>query len=118
MLIVQWDGYVLDAGAWTDRFLEFDYLSAVWPWYSYRKVGNGGFSLQSRRLLKATADMPGHLPDINEDVAICLDWAAELETRYEIEFAPEGLANRFSYERLLPNMSTFGSTACSTYGDT
>ena len=31
VLVTQWDGFVLDAGAWTDDFLAYDYVGAVWP---------------------------------------------------------------------------------------
>src|SRR5688500_12033147 len=30
-LIVQWDGFVLDDGAWDPAFLSFDYIGAPWP---------------------------------------------------------------------------------------
>jgi hypothetical protein len=54
VLVVQWDGFILDADAWDDRFLEFDYIGAPWPHFGDdHDVGNGGFSLRSRRLLEA-----------------------------------------------------------------
>src|SRR5690242_17088416 len=50
-LIIQWDGYVLDADQWDERFLDYDYIGAKWLdlGKSYN-VGNGGFSLRSKRL--------------------------------------------------------------------
>ena len=49
VLIVQWDGFILDGKCWNPRFLDFDYIGAPWP-DAARTVGNGGFSLRSRRL--------------------------------------------------------------------
>ena len=47
-LVIQWDGYVVDSSKWTDEFLKYDYIGAPW---SNGLVGNGGFSLRSKRLL-------------------------------------------------------------------
>jgi|TARA_R100000084_G_C4654951_1_gene152173 hypothetical protein len=64
-LVINWDSWVCNPKAWTDEFLEYDYIGAWWDirgdedsWgglksgSTYGKVGNGGFSLRSRRLLK------------------------------------------------------------------
>src|SRR5688572_9215728 len=32
ILLVQYDGYVLDASAWTDEFLKYDYIGAPWTY--------------------------------------------------------------------------------------
>lgn len=64
-LIVQADGYVLNPEAWDDQFLEFDYVGAPWrisdtsyidPFSNHIRVGNGGFSLRSLKLLKVPLD--------------------------------------------------------------
>src|SRR5262249_12882229 len=48
VLLVQWDGFVLNPGAWREDFLSYDYVGAPWPWHQDgRNVGNGGFSLRS-----------------------------------------------------------------------
>lgn len=108
VLVVQWDGYVLDARSWDTRFLDYDYVGAPWPQFadSYR-VGNGGFSLRSRRLIDALLDFPD-CDQLSEDVAICRHWRAELEATYRIKFAPENLARRFSFERLPRQGNEFG----------
>ncbi|WP_321817168.1 MULTISPECIES: DUF5672 family protein [unclassified Paraburkholderia] len=31
VLVAQWDGYVLDASRWSERFFEYDYIGAHWP---------------------------------------------------------------------------------------
>src|SRR5512143_2546534 len=69
-LVVQWDGYVVNPDAWTDEFLAHDYIGAPWYWAAEgSRVGNGGFSLRSRRLLDALAD-PSVVVEGNEDVTI------------------------------------------------
>ena len=56
MLLIQWDGYVVNPEAWDPAFLGCDYLGAKWYWHDDgMRVGNGGFSLRSRRLLDALA---------------------------------------------------------------
>jgi hypothetical protein len=98
VLLVQWDGYVTNPGAWDPAFLNFDYIGAPWLWYQDgMRVGNGGFSLRSRRLLEALQD-PRIVCDENEDSTICRTFRPLLETDYRISFADESVARRFSFE--------------------
>lgn len=108
MLIVQWDGYVLDPAMWRDDFLNVDYIGAVWPQYKdAHRVGNGGFSLRSARLLDALTsnDIQPHHP---EDVCIARTYRTLLERRWGIRFADESLAHRFAFERERQTPSSFG----------
>ena len=50
-LLIQWDGYVINEDAWQECFLEYDYIGAPWNYFDGRNVGNGGFSLRSKKLL-------------------------------------------------------------------
>lgn len=97
-LLIQWDGFVLDPGAWTDEFLLHDYIGAPWPQHAEHAVGNGGFSLRSRRLLAALADPAFQPDDTPEDLLIARAWRPALESRHGIRFAPRPLARRFSRE--------------------
>ncbi|MEL6542186.1 MAG: DUF5672 family protein [Pseudomonadota bacterium] len=97
-LIVQWDGHVIDAQRWQSEFLDYDYIGASWPQFDDgHDVGNGGFSLRSRRLLEAcqTTGFQRHHP---EDVAICRTNRGLLEDQ-GMKFAPLALADQFSAER-------------------
>ena len=106
-LCVQWDGYVLNGGAWEQCFLDYDYIGAVWPHFSDgHNVGNGGFSIRSRRLLEKCRGLP-LAEDQAEDVVISRLKRAELEAQ-GMQFAPEALARRFSYERSRPTGNEFG----------
>lgn len=108
VLIVQHDGYVLDGKAWSDEFLQYDYIGAPWLYVDGKNVGNGGFSLRSKKLLVATgADEFINATD-PEDQAICRLYRDYLIKSYGIKFAPEELADRFSYELREPICSTFG----------
>lgn len=85
--------------AWTDEFLDCDYLGAPWP---DRKgghtVGNGGFSLRSRKLLAALRDDRFPLLTNTEDVTICGLHRPRLESEFAIKFGQVDLAQRFSFE--------------------
>jgi hypothetical protein len=116
-LILHPDGFAVNRDAWTDEFLEYDYIGAAW---NDGRVGNGGFSLRSRKLYDALLDLNVglkssdysdiiHITDfhitntqgqyeIPEDNVICKIHKSELETKYGIKFAPTHIANRFSVE--------------------
>jgi hypothetical protein len=106
-LLVQWDGFVRDGRAWRDEFLEFDYIGAPWPQYrDGMAVGNGGFSLRSRRLLQATVSLAAD--GAPEDVAICRTYRPVLEQAHGIRFASMDVARAFSYERCDSSGLEFG----------
>lgn len=106
-LITQWDGHVIDASKWQSGFLDFDYIGARWPQFSDdHDVGNGGFSLRSRRLMEACKS-PKFQGSHPEDVAIGRvnrDWLERLGMR----FANGAMADSFSTERKGSIESSFG----------
>lgn len=115
-LIVQYDGFILNPKAWSGEFLKYDHIGAPWlvsDW-SVEKfdfpidllgqmvVGNGGFSLRSKKLLELTAKLSkeNKLPKYHpEDVAICV-YYRKLFENHGIKFAPVNLAKQFSYEAI------------------
>jgi len=108
VLVVQWDGFVLDATQWNQAFLQFDYIGAPLRGEpASRAVGNGGFSLRSRKLLQALLD-PAMTMGHPEDLCICHENRERLERDHGLRFAPLELAARFSYERIVPGHATFG----------
>jgi hypothetical protein len=101
LMVFQDDGFITRPDLWTDEFLQYDYIGAPWS-HSYswsgpdRDVGNGGFSIRSRRL----SEMCSALPFINgahEDGLICYHYRDYLISN-GIRFAPLSLAYRFSIE--------------------
>lgn len=125
VLIVQYDGFVINPASWRDEFLDYDYIGAPFPLpidsFSYRdhcgqiiRVGNGGFSLRSKFLI----DLPNVLGlewrpyhgFYSEDGFIC----AMNRHIYEAngcKFAPLEIAKYFSHETEIPeirNIEPFG----------
>lgn len=114
VLLVQYDGFILNPRAWTNEFLQYDYIGAPWladqisvEKYNFPKellgkyiVGNGGFSLRSKKFLSLCAKLAKsgtfetHHP---EDTVLCVEHRALLEEK-GIKFAPVELAKKFSYE--------------------
>jgi hypothetical protein len=119
-LLIQADGYAVNAEAWTDEFFNYDYIGASWPWEAPGlDVGNGGFSWRSKKLYQAILDLrskhsfvdlisklpiielvqdkfKGHF--VAEDNLICKIYRPILEKEYGIRFAPAALADQFSVE--------------------
>jgi len=108
-LIVQWDGFILDAGAWDAAFLDFDYIGAPWPQFTDgHDVGNGGFSLRSRRLMQCCL-APQFVDDGKaEDLVVARLNREWLEQECGMRFADRAIAARFSFERDHDAERTFG----------
>ncbi len=108
VLVIQWDGYVVNAEAWDPTFLDCDYVGAKWYWHEAgSRVGNGGFSLRSRKLLAALEDPRISLVDA-EDTTIGRTFRPLLEREHGIRFADEAQADRFSFEAAYPIGQPFG----------
>lgn len=108
VLVVQYDGMAVNRQNWTDDFLLFDYIGAPWPWYPTNNVGNGGFSLRSRRLIELMSRYDfAFIEDLNEDENICRYNRLQLEY-HGIKFADVKTAAKFSHEREAAKQDTFG----------
>jgi hypothetical protein len=115
VMVVQDDGFIINADNWTDAFLEYDYIGAPWPaeesWFAiqspvlvplmrqsfpHNRVGNGGFSLRSRKFIEFSAqfDDCGGFP---EDSFLCIR-QFERAVIAGIRFSPLELAAVFSFE--------------------
>lgn len=106
-LIAQWDGHVINPAKWRSAFLDYDYIGASWPQFDDgHDVGNGGFSLRSRRLMEACR-LPEFAQHHPEDLAICRTNRALLEDQ-GMRFAPKELADAFSAERAGKPAQAFG----------
>lgn len=96
-LIIQYDGYVINPSAWTDDFFNYDYIGAVWH-HINNNVGNGGFSLRSKKLLHTGTEL--NISNYNpEDFCICVTHRKFFE-EHGCVFAPQNIANRFSVENI------------------
>jgi len=110
-LTVQADGFVVNADLWKEEFLKFDYIGAPWPnkvqinpnfIINVKKncVGNGGFSLRTRKLVETTAKINFNslkFSLMHEDIIICHYLYKEMIDK-GVRFAPPKLAAQFSIE--------------------
>ena len=110
-LVVQPDSFVVDSDLWKDEFIQFDYIGAPWSEklqinsnliLDMKKncVGNGGFSLRSRKLVETTAKINFDslkFPFKNEDIIIC-HYLYEQMLDNGISFATPEIAAKFSME--------------------
>jgi hypothetical protein len=126
VLMWQWDGFIVSPTLWKNDFLNYDYIGGpvidkywmegvTWlkknkeewkdrPIPAYPVVGNGGFSLRSRRFLEVSSTLAntqeyiddyGH--STNEDFYLCVRKRKEMEDA-GIRFSTLNLANDFSRE--------------------
>jgi hypothetical protein len=118
ILIVQWDGFVINPNMWDPMFLNYDYIGARWI---NNVCGNGGFSLRSKKLYDAIDDnrdvfsrnVSYDIPRFNEenvtnneDVVICYHNRKFLES-FGIKFCNNDLCDKFSVESR-PYNNSFG----------
>jgi hypothetical protein len=124
-LVVQSDGFILNPALWDARFLDYDYIGAPWPeyvevsggerlWLNKNPVGNGGFSLRSKKLLEVTSGVRFdelEFPHWSEDLVIC-HYLYEQMRAAGLRFAPPELAARFSIE----SPGIYGQSPGSVFG--
>jgi len=97
VLTIHADGYIVNFNAWDNDWLQYDYIGATWIYKDGMNVGNGGFSLRSKKLCDILADNPlEHMHP--EDHCICRIYRKSLENDFGIKFAPAEVADKFSIE--------------------
>ena len=119
-ITIQHDGFIINPDAWRDEFLNYDYIGAPWPWREqgfvtpfgeHVSVGNGGFSLRSKKLIElpTKVEVPFDVVAMNhfykmfssvnwnEDGNICVHNRHIFEEN-GCKFAPVEVAKYFSYE--------------------
>jgi hypothetical protein len=105
VLIFQTDGFILNPHLWEDDFLKYDYIGAPWPDNINSRVGNGGFSLRSRKFLEVTSKLE-YIDGIGlsggeftpEDHLNCR-YNYNYLIEKNIKFAPIEVAIKFSFEQ-------------------
>jgi hypothetical protein len=115
ILLIHWDGFVINPEKWSKEFLRYDYIGSPWPnfkkifpqlvkQYSDNKyrVGNS-VSIRSKKLLQIPSQVKlnwnddGAIANFHEDGYLCVHKREELE-KYGIKFAPFDLACKFGRE--------------------
>lgn len=108
-LNVQHDSTIIDASKWHEDYLDYDYIGAPWPMSIIQSsdmvagriekipnvVGNGGFSLRTRRFVEESAKLGWEHK--NEDLNICV-FNYDRMIDASVRFAPPELAAVFSVE--------------------
>jgi hypothetical protein len=115
-LVFQRDGYVVDHTKWNNEWLQYDYIGATWGYKDNMNVGNGGFSLRSKKLLHVLANDPQIKICHPEDHIIGRVYRKYLEDNYDIKFAPEEVANQFSIEAYGSHVFAGGNKYCGSFG--
>lgn len=122
-MLIHHDGFVVRPDKWEESFLDYDYIGAPWPvkndayispFGEHIRVGNGGFTIRSKKLLNVpnhhdvvfevnTGDFYKHMNagSYNEDGCICVHNKHVYEAA-GCKFAPVALAARFSQETQVP----------------
>lgn len=124
-LLIQYDSWVLNSNLWDNGWLQWDFCGAPWVWQTnsyitdcdeHIRVGNGGFSLRSKKLLDAPNMLGLKLEQkrgyFNEDGNLTVYHRKKL-LEHGIKYAPVEIAARFSYENPVPEnnfgkLKTFG----------
>jgi hypothetical protein len=114
VILIQDDGFISNPEKWKDLFLDYDYIGAPFPVpreddnISYRdpfgnliRVGNGGFSIRSRKLLELPSllnlEWKPYFGFHNEDGFFSVHNRHTLE-KNGCKFAPIEIASLFSHE--------------------
>lgn len=109
------DGFPINFNLWDDKYLQFDYIGAPWPinfkGVEKNRVGNGGFSIRSARLLKLLEKKYKFYwrTDRFSDQFICQD-LYPLLVNDGISFADVETALRFSFENPLSDYPNWNPT--------
>ena len=122
VLIINWDGFILNPKQWDDKYLDYDYIGALWThehnFYDDNNneslIGNGGFSLRSKKLLEIASKInipwePREGKYWHEDAWICVK-NKHLYEKNGCKWAPKELASKFSTEQ--PQKTKIESFGC------
>ena len=114
VLVVHDDGFVLNPDLFDPEFLKYDYIGAQWPqekswseiqrardYMHFNPIGNGGFSLRSRKFLELSARFNSCM-GFGEDCFLnCVNYGFMWANG--VKYPPVELANKFSMENNLEN---------------
>jgi len=110
VLLINDDGFVINPHLWDDEFLKYDYIGAPWrAHYPHARVGNGGFSLRSKKFLKLCSQLTwngGH-----EDAECCI-FNKPFFLQNGCKYAPLEVAMRFSLESKIPECTNYDLNTC------
>lgn len=143
MINIQDDGFIINPHAWTDDFLQYDYIGALWPVgigdgnpnkklktpdgdtidipkvTSRDRCGNGGFTLRSKKFLEISKQYCPTL-DYNEDALVCRIYR-HIFLDHGIKYASDDIAAQFAIEfnvpeTLINGQNTYNKNTLTTFG--
>lgn len=106
VLVINWDGFVVNPNAWKKYFLKYDYIGSPWTKESSPVLaghcGNGGFCLKSKKFLEtqhSIKDFENYEPSKNnyEDVTLSFLFRSKFE-KLDCKYAPVNVGYEFSTE--------------------
>jgi hypothetical protein len=126
ILTIQQDSGIIFPDRWTNSFFDYDYIGAPWPIEIIQAsdmvagkienikniVGNGGFSLRSKKYVDISRSMP--IYHKNEDLNICI-FNYEKMNEQNVKFAPPEIAMKFAVEHPIKNLNMFDRNFLPTY---
>lgn len=98
-LSVHDDGFVINPHLWTDEFHQYDYIGAPWNEFHQHRVGNGGFTLRSKKFMELCQSVPYN--GEHDDILTCITYH-DYFVANGCRFAPLELAMKFSLESFIP----------------
>ena len=117
MMLIHYDGFVVNPQNWNDEFLKYDYIGAPWQDPGPNKPGvlcdadgtvyrvGNSVSLRSKRFMKLPSEIglewKAYGGWYNEDGFLCIHSRKTLE-RYGCKYAPVELAAQYSRELPVP----------------
>lgn len=123
-LSIQSHAFIINPDAWMDEYYDYDYIGAPWPikdrayispYGEHIRVGNGGFSLKSKKLMElpSKVDIPFPITDdsgfyktfgfydTHEDGNICVH-NRHIYEEHGCKIAPIEIAKYFACEAQVP----------------
>lgn len=106
-LYIEWDAGIFNPGKWRDDFLAYDYIGAPWNTADDLKVGNGGFTIMSKRLGDFLCHERARFP-VYTDWCVCRTQRRALEAAGGFKWAPYDVAIDFAWELTTRSPNVFG----------
>lgn len=113
-LTFQGDGFIINPNAWSNNFLNYDYIGAPWMHKVVNQVGNGGFSLRNQKFMHSAKTLEynskiqfqphipaGKLVTPEDWFACCYSYKTMINLG--VKFADFDTAYKFSVEHPAPH---------------
>jgi hypothetical protein len=102
---IQTDGFIVNINCWSNDFLQYDYIGAPWVHGTLpnTRVGNGGFSLRSKKFIERCSASDIAINSNQEDIVVCSTNKHIIE-QSDLKYAPVEVAAKFSWGGDIPEI--------------